>query len=165
MEGTMGGLEGYLTFTMETEEDFQNNWLPTLDTELKVDSSNIIMYRFFEKPTNPNTVLHFRTAMAEDSKIRSLTNEVIRRLLTTGEMISDTARCQILDSFAQKMMNSGYGLMQIRRVILSGIKGYEKMVKKSKAGGRSLHRSSGESSTARARKKLTEKSERFRKTD
>ena len=165
LAGTMGGLEEYLTFTMETEEDFQNTWLPTLDTELKVDHKNIVMYRFFEKPTNPNTVLHFRTAMAEDSKIRSLTNEVIRRLLTTGEMISDSTRCQILDRFAQKMMNSGYGLKQIRRVILGGIKGYEKMVKKSKEGGRSLHRSSGESSTARARKKLTEKSEWFRKSD
>ena len=166
LEGTMGGLEGYLTFTMETEEDFENAWLPTLDTELKVDDKkNIIMYRFFEKPTNPNTVLHFRTAMAEDSKIRSLTNEVIRRLLTTGEMIPDEARCQILDNFAQKMKNSGYGLLQIRRVILGGIKGYEKMVKKSKAGGRSLHRSSGESSAARTRKKLTGKSEWFRKAD
>ena len=59
LEGTMGGLEEYLTFTMETEEDFQNTWLPTLDTELKVDNQNIIMYRFFEKPTNPKTVLHF----------------------------------------------------------------------------------------------------------
>ena len=64
--------------------------------KLKVEDTNIILYRFFEKPTNPNTVLHFRTAMAEDSKIRSLTNEVIRRLLTTGEMISDTTKCQIL---------------------------------------------------------------------
>ena len=94
--------------------------------------------------------------MVEDSNIRSLTNEVIRRLLTTGDMIPDATRCQILDIFAQKMMNSGYGLKQIRRVILGGIKGYEKMVKRSKQGGRKLHRSSGESSQARARKKLTE---------
>ena len=56
-------------------------WLPTLDTEIKVTPRNIIDYRFFEKPTNPNTVLHSRTAMAEDSKVRSLTNEVIRRML------------------------------------------------------------------------------------
>ena len=68
----MGGLEEYLRFTMETKDDFENGWLPTLDTELKVTPSNTIMYRFFEKPTNPNTVLHSRTAMAEDSKIRSL---------------------------------------------------------------------------------------------
>jgi hypothetical protein len=165
LEGTMGGLEEYLTFTMETEEDFQNNWLATLDTELKVNENNIIMYRFYEKPTNPNTVLHFRTAMAEDSKMRSLTNEVIRRMLTTGEMIPARDRCQILDNFAQKMKNSGYGLNQIRRVILAGIKGYENLIRRCKKGERSLHRSSAESSSLRARKKLTGKSEWFKKSD
>ena len=165
LEGTMGGLEEYLTFTMETEEDFQNKWLASLDTELKISDKNIIMYRFYEKPTNPNTVLHLRTAMAEDSKIRSLTNEVIRRLLTTGEMIPDSERCQILDRFAQKMKNSGYGLQQIRRVILAGIKGYESLLKRCRKGERSLHRSSAESSTLRARKKLTGKSEWFKTSD
>ena len=70
LEGTMGGLEDYLKFTMETEDDFDNGWLPTLDTEIKVTPRNIIEYRFFEKPTNPNTVVHSRTAMAEDSKVK-----------------------------------------------------------------------------------------------
>jgi hypothetical protein len=108
LAGTMSGLEEYLDFTMETEEDFQNQWLPTLDTELKVDKNNIILYQFYEKPTNPNTVLHFRTAMAEDAKIRSLSNEVIRRMTTTSEAIPDATRCQILDRLAQKMdMASG----------------------------------------------------------
>ena len=51
LEGTMGGLEDYLKFTMETEDDFDNGWLPTLDTEIKVTPRNIIEYRFFEKPT------------------------------------------------------------------------------------------------------------------
>ena len=132
---------------------------------MKVNENNIIMYRFYEKPTNPNTVLHFRTAMAEDSKMRSLTNEVIRRMLTTGEMIPARDRCEILDSFAQKIKNSGYGLNQIRRVILAGIKGYENLIRRCKKGERSLHRSSAESSSLRARKKLTDKSEWFKKSD
>ena len=78
LAGTMAGLEEYLEFTMETEEDFEDKWLPTLDTKLCVSKDNIIMYQFYEKPTNPNTVLHQRTAMAEDSKVRSLTNEVMK---------------------------------------------------------------------------------------
>jgi hypothetical protein len=41
--------------------------------------------------------------MAEDSKIRSLTNEVIRRMVTTSELIPDNDRCEILDSLAQKL--------------------------------------------------------------
>ena len=164
VEGTMKGLEEYLVLTMETESDFENGWLPTLDTELKVTADNMVQYRFYEKPTNPNTVLHMRTAMAEDSKIRSLSNEVIRRLLNTSEDVPDSVRCEILDRFAQKLYNSGYGLYQIRRIILGGIKGYEGMRRTSRRGGRKMHRSAGESSQLRAKKKLTEKSEWFRKT-
>jgi hypothetical protein len=165
LAGTMSGLESYLDFTMETEDDFSDKWLPTLDTKLKVSTKNIIMYQFFEKPTNPNTVLHQRTAMAEDSKVRSLTNEVIRRMVTTGEMTSDEERCKILDEFAQKLYNSGYKLIQIRRIILAGIKRYEKMKRMARNGGRRLHRTAGESSSRRASKKLTEKSEWFRKEE
>jgi hypothetical protein len=164
VEGTMKGLEEYLVFTMETESDFENGWLPTLDTELQVTADNMVLYRFYEKPTNPNTVLHMRTAMAEDSKIRSLSNEVIRRLLNTSEDVPDSVRCAILDTFAQKLYNSGYGLYQIRRIILGGIKGYEGMRRTSRRGRRQMHRSAGESSQLRAKKKLTEKSEWFRKT-
>ena len=50
--------------------------------------------------------------MAEDSKIRSLSNEVIRRFLNTIEDIADNDRCEILDKFARKLANSGYGLLQ-----------------------------------------------------
>ena len=31
LAGTMSGLEDYLEFTMETETDFEDKWLPTLD--------------------------------------------------------------------------------------------------------------------------------------
>ena len=120
------------------------------------------MYRFFEKPTNPNTVLHSRTAMAEDSKMISLANEVIRRMLTTCKSTPQEDRNGILDDMAQKMTNSGYGIRQTRRVILSGIKGYEKMTRLEKQGKRRIHRTAGESSKTRASKKLTEKSEWFR---
>lgn len=59
--------------------------------------------------------------------------------------------------------NSGYKLKQIRRVILCGIKGYEKMRRIANKGGRRLHRTARESSSLRAKKKLTAKSEWFRK--
>ena len=106
----MTGLEEYLEFTMETQGDFEDGLLPTLDSKLVVSDNNMIIYKFYEKPTNPNTVLHQRTAMAEDSKIRNLTNEVIRRMVTTSELVSDTDRCETLDRLAQKLFNSGYNI-------------------------------------------------------
>jgi hypothetical protein len=102
--------------------------------------------------------------MAEYSKICSLSTEVIRRLLNTSEDVPDSVRCAILDRFAQKLMNSGYGLIQIRRISLVGIKGYEKMRRTAKVGGRKVNRSAGESSHMRVKKKLTAKREWFRKS-
>ena len=101
----------------------------------------------------------------EDAKIRSLTNEVIRRMVTTSKTTPEETRCQILDRLAQKMANSGYGVLQIRRVILAGIKGYEKMLRLEKKGKRKLHRTAKESSSLRSKKKLTGKSEWFRKQE
>ena len=61
------------------------------------------------------------------------------------------------------MANSGYGLRQIRRVMLSGIKGYEKMIRQERKGIRRVHRTAKESNKIKASKKLTGKSEWFRK--
>ena len=52
--GTLNGVEDYLRFTIETEEDFMDRWLPTLDTKLRVDGSNQVLHGFYEKPTNAN---------------------------------------------------------------------------------------------------------------
>ena len=69
-----------------------------------------------------------------------------------------------MDDFSQKLFNSGYGLIQVRRIVIAGIKGYEKLLKNSKLlGGRKLQRTAAESSKERARRKLTGKTEWFRK--
>ena len=46
---TMEGVEEYLEFTMESGEDFEGGWLPTLDTSLKVGEDNRVMVRFYER--------------------------------------------------------------------------------------------------------------------
>jgi hypothetical protein len=72
-------------------------------------------------------------------------------------------RRAVVDKYGQKLINSGYGLEQTRRILVGGLKGYEKKLWTSKtAGGRALHQSAGESSKARNRKKLTGKSDWFR---
>ena len=49
LHGTMNGLEGFLTFTMETGEDFASSWLATLDTDLKVTATNRVEYKHYVK--------------------------------------------------------------------------------------------------------------------
>ena len=85
--------------------------------------------------------LQMKTAMGEDQKIRCLSNDMIRRLSNTSELMDDQARWDVIDEYAQELCNSGYGRGQIKRRIIAGIKGYEKKMEESRRpGGRSLHR-------------------------
>ena len=42
----MQGVYNFLKFTTETEEDFEDRWLPTLDLSLRVDSGNNINWKY-----------------------------------------------------------------------------------------------------------------------
>ena len=47
----------FLDFTTESGEDYEDSWLPTLDSSLKVDKNNCVLFQFWEKPTNTNLVV------------------------------------------------------------------------------------------------------------
>ena len=46
---TMSGVMSFLRMTMETELDFKDRRLPTLDVKLWVTEDNKVMYTYFEK--------------------------------------------------------------------------------------------------------------------
>ena len=155
--GTMQDLEEFLNFTMETVDDFATGFLPTLDTDLGVTELNEVLYKFYEKPMCSNVCVQKLSAMDENSKVKTLSNELTRRLLNSSESLGNKERVRVVDIYTQKLINSGYGVEQIRRNVINGIKGYERKLKESKEGGRRLHRTSAESSGKRAKKKLMDK--------
>ena len=107
-----------------------------------------------------NMVVQKSSAMDENSKMKILANDLTRRLLNTSESLGMNAKVKAVDMYSQKLTNSGYRVDQVRRIVINGIKGYEKRVQESRIkGGRRLHRTSGESSTGRTRRKLLGKSE------
>ena len=67
LHATMQDLEEFLTFTMETVEDFSNGYLPTLDTEIGVTKQNRIEYRFYEKCLCPECDCYGRKFEDEDT--------------------------------------------------------------------------------------------------
>ena len=73
-------------------------------------SEGVIQYKYYEKPTSKRMTLAKDTAMSENSKIQVLSNEVIRGLLNTSLNLSDSVRCDIVDNYAQKLVNSGYSV-------------------------------------------------------
>ena len=161
---TMNDIEEFLTFTMETSLDFSSGWLATLDTDLQMTEKNTLEYKFYEKPMSSNVTVQKDTAMDENQKIKTLSNELTRRLLNTSESLGDEERVVVVDRYTQKLINSGFGVEQTRKIVVNGILAYERKLRESRTiPGRKIHRTAQESSGKRLRKKLLDKTEWFKK--
>ena len=80
------------------------------------------------------TVTNFKSALSENSKMVSLSQEVVRRMRNTSEWIGSSERIEVINKFCQKLATSGYGREQIGRIITAGLKGYEKALQRHKLG-------------------------------
>ena len=58
--------------------------LPTLDLNIWVGEDNVTRYIFFEKPMDSSMVIQRRSAMPENMRVSTLTQEVIRRMMNTS---------------------------------------------------------------------------------
>ena len=162
MRDSMRGVINYLTFTYETGEEYEDGWLPTLDTNLMVDPQNQVHYKYYEKPTTTNTTLLMSTAMAENPKMQCLANDLVRRLSNTREDLPHKFRAEVVNCYGVKLLTSGYSYEQVRRILVNGAKGYlAKLARRTANGGR-LHRTAQESSGMRMKKKLLNKSNWYR---
>ena len=72
-----------------------------------------------------------RTALSENTKYSSLSQEVVRRLLHTSRRLPDSTRMDKLEELSQKMANSHHSLKFIKEILTSGIKSYTTKVKNS----------------------------------
>ena len=162
IKGSMVGVTNYLRFTYESGSDYADGWLPTLDTNMMVTPDNIVVYKYYEKPTTTNTTVLKSSAMAENPKIQCLANDLVRRLLNTREGLPAKYRADVVNHYGVKLLTSGFGYDQVRRILVSGAKGYLAKVKRRTANGGRLHRTSEESHHGRMKKKLLSKSTWFK---
>ena len=163
----MNSVCNFLTLTMESILDF-DGVLPTLDLSLWVDEDNRTMFMFVSKRMASNMCLQQRSAMPENMKIATINQEVIRRMCNTSEHLDIGIRLNIIDNFAQKIINSGYKLEQTRKVMVGGLKGYERKLKLSldvtNPKWHPLHPPASFNISARRRKKILDKNKWFKKT-
>ena len=124
LAGSMRGIESFLEFTFETCEDF-GGWLPTLDTQLRVEQNNRVSYNYFEKETCNIMSIQSKSAMNENVKLQILSQNMIRRLMNVSEELGAENRGAIVDMYAKKLLQSGYKKEQTRKIVLNGIKGFE----------------------------------------
>jgi hypothetical protein len=78
---------------------------PRKDVTIWVSREGRIEYKFYEKPMGANIVLLARTALSDQTKLSSLTQEVVRRLLQTSRRLENSYRMDALEKLCQKMTN------------------------------------------------------------
>ena len=162
IDGSMQDVLPFLKFTTEVGEG-EGLWLPTLDILIRVEENNITSYRYFEKPTTTNVMVQKRSALEENSKTQILANDLVRRLGNTDTRQANTVLGGVVDQFGVKVMTSGYTLMQARRIVISGLKGWERKLRRAKKEGRRIFKTSGDSLSGRIRKKMLGKTSWYRK--
>ena len=119
--------------------------------------------KFFEKGMATNLTIQNRSAMGENMKYQSLSNEVIRRMLNNKQGSQEEEQINGIDEYGSKLLTSGFTLDQVRRIIVAGLKGYEGRLQRCKDGTRPLYRTAKESMGERRRGKLLAKSNWFKK--
>ena len=132
-------------FTTELEVDFEDGYIPTLDTRLKVCQDGSVNYNFYEKSVASKFTIRENAALSENSKTSSLAQEVVRRLLTTDEWVTNLDRkkvCEadkltgrgqvgkVIEDFNEKMKRSGYNLTRRQEIVKAGILGYKRKMQR-----------------------------------
>ena len=97
-----------------------------------------------------------------------MTQEVVRVMLNCSEDLVDDIRVEHLNKLSVKLRTSGYNTQFIRKVLVAGLKNYEKKVKNSKLDVSDknyapLHIPRGFKSARRLEKKLMTKSSWYKK--
>ena len=91
----------------------------------------MIEYEFYEKQLGANIVLHAKTARSDQTKLSTLTQDVVRRLLHTSRRLEDSSRMEALEKLSQKMVNSEHRPNYIKRVMQAGWMSYTAKLKNS----------------------------------
>ena len=102
---------------------FSDKSLPTLDTALWVEQDEV-KFKFFEKPTVGNQVLHKNTALPMSCIRASLLQETVRRLLNCSPNGDVTLKRDALDKFSRKLVNSGHSNQSARIILVQGVTKY-----------------------------------------
>ena len=128
---SLNTLVDFLKFTTESERDYENGLLPTLDTETKVMEDGTIYFRFYSKPMSNNIVIQRGTALPQNTIFSALRQEMIRRLYNSCPLIDLDSKLMIIEAYIQKLVNSGHKFPFIKAVILQGITKHKAMVDRS----------------------------------
>ena len=102
----MNSINSDLSFTTETERDFQKVRLPTLSFGLW-STKHGIQHSYFEKSMRSQVLTMQRSSQAESSKVSILVNELVRRFEVMSDKLEVEEEKEIIDHFTVQLKSSG----------------------------------------------------------
>ena len=152
----MNSVNHDLNFTMELCGDFVDGRLPTLSFSIWPGKDKI-EHSYFEKSMKNQTLLMARTSMCRHQILNIMSNELIRRLEMVDKVISQNEKNEIVNKYVQQLVNSEYSWKMCREIVVSGLIGFVRKMKRKVNNDIPTYRSNKYSLRDRVNKKLTEK--------
>ena len=132
MAKSLNAVTDFIQFTTEGEEDFTNNFLPTLDFQTQVQESGKILFKFFAKPMSNNITIQFGTGLSKSTIFSALRQELVRRMCNCSLDLEWDERLLIIQEFVQLLVNSGHKYTFIKSVTLQALTRFKYMVSRSR---------------------------------
>ena len=92
--------------------------------------------------------LQVDTALAQNGLVQSLVPDVMMRMLNCSSHIPIMSRRKVINNFGQKMVNSGHTIQEVRRSLISGLKGWRSKLDRCKTTNQPVHRIARQSADA-----------------
>ena len=86
--------------------------------ELLVSNKNTILFKQYGKEVSYKRTVQRTSVIPENTKYQVISQNMVRRLLNTCESMGtymSGSRWQVVDGYAQKLVNSGYTRKQTRK--------------------------------------------------
>ena len=161
----MNSINKDLKFTVETQEDFENERLPTLDFEMWLQGDKI-HHSYFQKDMRTPLVIMERSGMATQQKFKILANDLNRRLSNIKHSAVTKSEIKTkIEQFINELKSSGYDRNQAQTIVCSGIRGYRNKIRKRKRQNIPFYRLGENTIEDRMRKKVIEKENWYKKDE
>ena len=98
-----------IQFTVDHPSKHHDNKLPVLDLKVSINTSNVVDFEFYEKPTKNPLVVLASSALGMKQKRNIFVSEALRRLRNTSQKLGPDVQNKHLSEFMLKLKESGYG--------------------------------------------------------
>ena len=162
----MNSINPNLEFTVECQEEFPQERLPTLDFSIWQESNGTLNHVYFQKEMKTPLVIMSRSGMGNQQKIQMLANDLTRRLYNTSTTnIRQEEYNKICNQMTQELKNAEYNHHTAREIITSGIRGWRTRLARRAQKGQEMYRLARTTTKDRHRKKIVGRENWYKNQD